>query len=148
MINSRPKSSLMISIGVFLIGILSVDIWLFYELVKNSASYLWAKLILTPTLLVIGIAVARKGYMSTLAITIRNSILTYRYLLGSKKSHKISMIANWQEEVVKSKNGEYRQLSMVLSTGKILQLSNHENSNYQSVVNYLKKKVKRQTMDR
>lgn len=142
MIKSQPKSSTMISIGAFLIIICIVDAWLFYELIKNPSSYLWVKLILTPILLVIGIAIGRKGYMSTLSITISNNILTYRYLLGSKKTNKISEIVNWREEVIKSKNSVYKQLSIIVANGKILRLSNQENSHYQSVLNYLKKKVK------
>lgn len=142
MINSRPKSSIMISIGVFLTGLLIADTWLFYALVNNPASYLWLKMILTPTLLVIAIAVARKGYTSALRLTIGNNQLTYRYFLSTKKSHKISDVKSWHEDVVKNKNGDYRRLSILLASGKMLQLSNHENSNYQMVVNYLKKKVK------
>ncbi len=142
MIKSQPKSSMIISIGAFLIIILIVDAWLFYGLIKSPSSYLWLKLILTPILLVVAIAIGRKGYMSTLSITINNSILTYKYLFGSKKSFKISEIINWNEEVVKSRNGEYKQLSIMAGNGKVFRLSNQENSHYQSVVNYLKKKVK------
>ncbi|MEP1032499.1 hypothetical protein [Ekhidna sp.] len=142
MINSRPKSSIMISIGVFLFAILLADAWLFYTLVKNPTSYLWLKMMLTPTLLVIVIAIARKGYTSALKLTIGNNQLTYRYFLSSSKSHKISDVKSWHEDVVKSKNGDYKRLSILLASGKMLQLSNHENSNYQPVVNYLKKKVK------
>ncbi|MEO9484552.1 MAG: hypothetical protein ABJG47_13935 [Ekhidna sp.] len=142
MTTSQPKSSLLISIGVFLIGILAADAWLFYELVQNPASYLWAKLILAPTLLVIGIVVAIKGYTSALRLTIGNDKLTYQYLMGSRKKHKITEITSWNEEIVKSKNGVYKRLSIQLKNGKLLRLSNHENSNYESVLNYLKKKVK------
>ena len=41
------------------------------------------------------------------------------------------------------KSSEYRRLSILLVKDKKLLLSNHENTNYQDVVNYLKKKVKK-----
>lgn len=142
MIKSQPKSSIMISIGVFLFAILLADAWLFYALVKNPTSYLWLKLILTPTLLVIAIAIARKGYTSALRLTVGNNKLTYRYFLSASKSHKISDVKSWHEDVVKSKSGDYKRLTVLLASGKMLQLSNQENSNYQKVVKYLEKKVK------
>ena len=143
MIRSHPKSSSMISIGIFLIGTLGVAIWLLVALMQNPAAYFWVKLILAPVLLVIGIIVAAKTYFSALILTVGDNRLTYRYLFGSEKRHKITAIVSWQEEVVKRKSSEYRRLSMLLVNGKKLQLSNHENSNYKDVVNYLKKKVKK-----
>ncbi|WP_462249631.1 hypothetical protein [Ekhidna sp.] len=142
MIQSKPKTSILISIGLFLIGILITDSWLFYTLLQNPDSYLWLKLIFTPILLVIAIAVARKGYTSALRLTIGNNKLTYQYFLGGKKSFNISDVANWHEEVVKQKNADYKRLTIVLSNGKVLHISNQENSNYQQVLNYIKKKVK------
>jgi hypothetical protein len=143
MIHSQPKSSLMISIGIFLMGTLAVAIWLLVGLMQNPASYFWVKLILAPSLLVIGITVAAKTYFSALILTVGDNRLTYRTLIGSEKRHKITAIVHWEEEVVKSKTSEYRRLSMLLDNGKKLQLSNHENSNYKDVINYLKKKVKK-----
>ncbi|GAB4229170.1 MAG: hypothetical protein Tsb0034_00750 [Ekhidna sp.] len=119
-----------------------LDVWLFYALLEHPESFFWLKLILTPLLLVVAIAIARKGYKSSLRLTIGNNQLTSRYWLGTKKSYKISAIKSWHEEVVKSKRADYKQLTMVLSDGRVLQLSNQENSNYQQVVNYVRKKVK------
>ncbi len=143
MIESQPKSSTMISIGVILSIILGVDIWLFYELVQNPDAYLIVKLILTPTLLVIAITIARKAYSTALRVTIGNNKLTYSYLFGTKKSHKISDVTSWYEEVVKSKKDEYKRLTIVVKNGKALLISNKENTNYQSIVNYLSKKIKK-----
>ncbi len=143
MIHSRPKFGSIISIGVFLIGTLAVAIWLLAELMQNPASYFLVKLILAPTLLVIGIVVAAKTYFSALILSLGNNTLTYRYLIGSQRKYKITEIVSWHEEVVKRKSSEYRRLSILLIKDKKLLLSNHENTNYQDVVNYLKKKVKK-----
>ncbi|MEO9871802.1 hypothetical protein [Ekhidna sp.] len=143
MINSKPKSSSILAVGLFLVGILAAAIWLFAGLIQNPTSYFWIKLILAPTVLVIGILVTVKSYSSAMTITIGNNKLTYRYLIGSESKHKIAEIESWQEDIIKRKSSEYRQLSMQLANGKKLKLSNHENSNYKEVVNYLKKKVKK-----
>ena len=142
MIISKPKSSIMVSIGILIIALLAVDGWLFYALVQSPESNFWLKLILTPTLLVIIIAIARRGYTSSLRLTIGNNKLSYKHFLGSEKSCNISDVKSWHEELVKQKNGDYKQLTFVLANGKVIQLSNQENSEYQRVLSYIKKKVK------
>ena len=76
-------------------------------------------------------------------LTLDKNKLTYHYLWGTKQKHPLSDINDWQEEVVKRKNSAYHRLSIHLVNGKKLNLSNHENSHYDKVVNYLRKKVKR-----
>ena len=142
MIHSKPKSSLLISIAMVLVGILLLDGWLFYTLLLHPDDYFWWKLVLTPTLLVVAIAMARKGYQATLQLSIGNNQLTYRYLLSSPKSHPVSEVKSWHEDVVNPKKVAYRRLTILLAHGRVLQLSNQENSNYERVVTYLKKKVR------
>ena len=112
------------------------------ELVQNPASYFWMKLILAPTLLVIGIVVAIKGLFSAVSVTLGSNRLSYRYPLGAEKQHKISDVMDWNEEMVKNKSSIYKQLTIQLSNGKKIKLSNQENSDYEKVIGYLKKKVK------
>ena len=143
MIQSKPKSSLLISIGLVLLCILLADAWLFYGLLQRPEKFFWWKLVLTPTLLVVAIAIARKGYKSTLQFAIGNNQFTYRYLLGSSKIHNITDVKSWHEETVDSKKVAYQRVTILLANGRVLQLSNQENSQYPKVVNYLKKRVKK-----
>jgi len=142
MIQSKPKSSLLISIGLVLLCILLADAWLFYGLLQRPEKFFWWKLLLTPTLLVVAIAIARKGYKSTLQLSIGNNQFTYRYLLGSSKTHKITDVKSWHEETIDGKKVAYQRITILLANGRVLQLSNQENSQYSKVVNYLKKRVK------
>ena len=142
MIHSRPQSNALFAVGVFLLLLLAAGCWLLVELIEDPSSYFLPKLILIPTLLVIGIVVVSKSYYSAVTITLGNDRLTYRYPLGSKKKHKISDISTWQEKVIKRKSSTYRRLSIQLVTGKKLLLSNHENGDYENVVKYLRKKVR------
>ncbi len=142
MIQSKPKSSVLISIALVLVVLVAADAWLFVTLIKYPASYFWWKLVFAPTLLVIAIAIARKGYNAALQLSVGNNKLSYRYLLGAARSHPISEVKTWYEEVVKNKNVEYKRLTILLATGRVLHLSNKENSQYQRVVDYLQKKAK------
>ena len=143
MIQSRPKSSLLISIGFILVCLVVADGWLFYSLLRHPDQFFWWKLVLTPTLLVIAIAIARKGYQSTLQFSIGNNQLTYRYLFGRSRTHKISEVKSWHEETVNGKKVAYQRVTILLANGRVLQLSNQENSQYPKVVSYLKKRVKK-----
>lgn len=125
-----------------LVVILIADLWLFNALIQNPEDFFWWKLIFTPVLLVVAIAIARKGYTTAFRLTIGNNQLTYRYLLSAKKTHNITEVSSWHEEVVKNKKLEYKRLTVILSNGRVLQLSNQENSNYQKVIDYLRKRVK------
>ena len=140
MIHSRPASNVLVSVGFFLTGILALVVWLVYQLITDPSDYFIAKLILTPALVVIGITIAIKSYFSAVSITLGDNKISYRYLLGSHKVHKINDITKWSEDIVKRKKSEYRSLTIQLTNGKKLRLSNHENSQYDKLVSYLKKK--------
>ncbi len=142
MIQSRPRSNALFAVGLFIILTLAVDGWILAGLITDPSSYFMAKLILVPTLLVIGIIVASKSYFSAMTLTLGNDRLTYQYPFGPKKKHKISEVAAWEETVIKRKSSTYKRLTIRLTGGKKLHLSNQENSDYDKVLKYLKKKVK------
>lgn len=142
MIHSRPKSTSLVAVGVFLLIVLATDGWLLAGLIRNPSSYFVWKLVLVPTLFVIGITVAVKSYFSASHLSLGKDKLTYHYPFSSPKTHPVSEISSWHEDVIKRKNSTYRRVSILLVDGKKLTLSNHENSNYDKVVGYLKKKVK------
>ncbi len=142
MIHSRPRSNALFAVGFFIVLTLAVDGWILAGLINDPSSYFIAKLILVPTLLVIVIIVASKSYFSAMTMTLGNDRLTYRYPFGSRKQHKVSEIAAWDETVIKRKSSTYKRLTIRLATGKKLHVSNQENSDYDKVLKYLKKKVK------
>ena len=142
MIHSQPKSATLTALGIFLILILGVSLWLFYELICSPESFFILKLILAPLLLVIAIIVATKGYLTAVTVWLGDNQIAYRYPFGSQIKLKLSAIAHWEESVVKRKKSVYRSLTIVLTNGKKLQVSNHENTHYDQLLSYLKKKVK------
>ncbi len=142
MIQSQPKSTSLVAVGLFLMILVIMAMWLMIALINNPSQYFLLKLILVPLLFVIAIIVSVKTYSSAIFVTAGNNKITYRYLVGLKKTHKVSDISNWKEEVIKQKNTEYRRLSIQFTNRKKLLLSNQENAEYKELVNYLKKKVR------
>lgn len=142
MISSQPKLSSILAISFFLAGMLVVTTWLMVGLISNPTSYFLLKLILAPTSFVIVITIAIKSYFTAIIITLGNNKLTYRHLLGTENSYNFTEITSWKEEVIKRKKSEYRSLTIQLSNNKKLRISNHENSHYQQIVTYLKKKIR------
>ncbi|MEM9328924.1 MAG: hypothetical protein AAGA85_24885 [Bacteroidota bacterium] len=142
MIHSRPQSNALFAVGLFVVLTLAADLWIVIGLINDPSSYFLAKLLLVPILFVIAIIVMSKSYFSSISLKLGNNQLTYRYPLGAERKHKLSDVSGWHENVVQRKSSTYRRLSIRLVTGKKLLLSNHENSDYDKVVSYLKKKVK------
>ena len=143
MIISKPKTSTLISVGIFLAGILAASVWIGIELIKNPAVFFWIKLVLLPVLLVIALVVAIKTYQGAVTLQLGNNRLTYQMPGGSLHQFPISDLQNWHEEVIQRKKTKYSRLTIRLKNGKELHLSNQENSAYDQVINYLRKKAKR-----
>lgn len=142
MTTSQPKFASLFAVIFFMLIVLAVDVWIVMGLINNPQSYFIAKLILAPLLFVIAIMVGVKSYFSAIAISLGSNKISYKYPLGSKREYALKAISNWTEDIVKRSGTEYRQLSIRLTNGKKLKISNHENTNYGQVISYLKKKVK------
>jgi len=67
-----------------------------------------------------------------------------RYPFRFTRAHyAIKEVAAWQETVIKTKSGTFKQVSIQFENGKRLQLSDQENTNYGKVKGYLLQKCKR-----
>jgi len=142
MIHSKPKSNTLFAVGIFLLIVFAVDIWFLLTLINNPENYFFWKLLLIPTLLVIALIVGSKTYFASAQISLGKDRLTYRYPLQTGKTFKISAISSWKEEIIKRKSSTFKHLTIKMKHGTRLRISNHENTEYDKVVMYLKKKVK------
>ena len=76
-------------------------------------------------------------------ISLGDGKLEVLYLISrSRIKLKVDEILGWHEEVIDTKGGEFRELKVLYAKKKIIKLSNKENTEYDQVVKYLKKKVK------
>lgn len=142
MIVSKPKANTVVALTLFLI-LIFISFFLLLNSLLTNESYWILKLILAPVVLAIGFIVLGKllGSMKVVKLG-KGSIHVYYPITRMKKDIHVKDILGWHEEVIKTKNGEFREVKVLYDKKKILKLSNKENTEYESVVKYLKKKVK------
>lgn len=58
-----------------------------------------------------------------------------------KSSNPIKALGAWQETIITTKSGEFRELKLVFSNKGYVKISNQENSAYDKVYKYIKKKA-------
>ena len=142
MIVSKPKTQTLTALTIFLVLIFAVFFMLLNSLLTDP-SYFIVKLILTPVVLVIGLLVLGKLLGAIKVVRIGDNKIEVFYPISRMRTIiNVPNVLGWKEEVVKTKNGEYREVKILYTKKKILKLSNRENTEYDAVVKYLKKKVK------
>ena len=109
----------------------------------TEPSYFIVKLILTPVVLVIGLLVLGKLLGAIKVVRVGDNKIEVFYPISRMRTNiQVPNLLGWKEEVVKTKNGEYREVKILYTKKKILKLSNRENTEYEAIVKYLKKKVR------
>lgn len=142
MIVSKPKANTITALTIFLI-LIFISFFLLLNSLLRYESYFILKLILAPIVLAIGLLVMGKLLGAIKVIKLGKGALHIFYPVSRMKTTvETKDILGWREEVIKTKNGEFREVKILYGKKKILKLSNKENTEYESVVNYLKKKVK------
>lgn len=134
----------MFALSLFLVIVMAVTLWVILDLVKYPDSFFLFKLILAPVLLVIWVFVATKFYTSLKSIELGDNKISYKFPLQSKRTFKISEVQSWQEEKVKTKGSDFKELRISIGN-RWLKVSNREHTGYEEVRKYLKKKAKSRT---
>ncbi|WP_226391055.1 hypothetical protein [Penaeicola halotolerans] len=62
-------------------------------------------------------------------------------LKGVKRQFPITDIAAWKEEIIKANSKEFKHLTVQLPGPILYNMSNHESTNYEQAVSYLRDKV-------
>ena len=147
MIKSKPKYQTVFALSVFLI-LLFGSFFLLLDSLLNNPTYFILKLILTPIVLVIGLLILNKLITGAKVIEIGNNKIKVLYPISRKRvSIEIKDIISWREEVVETKNGDFRETKILYAPKKILKLSNKENSNYEKILKYFHNKMKKQKVN-
>ncbi|REE01600.1 hypothetical protein [Marinoscillum furvescens] len=142
MIVSKPKTNTLTALTIFLILIFG-SFFVLLDSLLSSESYFIVKLILAPVVLVIGLVVLGKLLGAIKIVKLGDNKLQIFYPISRLKVEvKVPDILGYREEVIATKNGEFREVKILYTKKKILKLSNRENTEYDAVVRYLKKKVK------
>lgn len=142
MIVSKPRTNTLTALSIFVILIFISFFMLMNSLLRNEDYFIF-KLILAPVLLAIGIIVLGKLLSAIKIVRAGNNQLQVFYPISRMRLNiKVGDILGWHEEAIKSKNGDFREVKILYTKKKILKLSNKENTEYEAIVAYLKKKVK------
>lgn len=142
MIVSKAKSSTVVSLSIAVALITATFTWILLDLIYYPEGFFLVKIILTPVLLVISILVLRKFYQILKTVKLGDNKVSVKYLFQKELLFKISDMNGWKEDVVKTKGGDFKQITF--SYGKTqVKLSNRESTEFEAIRKYLSKKVKK-----
>ncbi|GAB3342800.1 hypothetical protein GCM10027429_32830 [Marivirga atlantica] len=143
MIKSGPKYQTVFALSVFLILLFISFFFLLNSLLSNPEFFI-LKLILTPIVLVIALLILNKLIAGVKTIEAGNNQISVFHPISRKRIKlQIADILGWQEEVVKTKNGDFRETKILYAKKKVIKLSNKENTEYDRLVKYLRQKAKK-----
>lgn len=141
MIHSKPNYNTVLSIFIFLIIVMAGFFTLLNSLL-TSPNYIVVKIIGTAVLMVIALLIwdrLMKGFKHIRVGDMKFEIV--QAITRTRDVYKIENIKSWQEEVVKGKAGEYREVNILFNDKKPLRISNKETSQYTKITAYLRQKV-------
>jgi len=144
MIVSKPRYQTIFALTIFLVLIFG-SFFLLLNSLLASESFFILKLILTPITLVIALLVLSKLLAAIKTVKAGNNQLQIFYPISRARiTLPLTDILGWREDVVKTKQGEFRETKILFGKKKVIKLSNKENTEYEKLVQYLNQKAKKQ----
>lgn len=141
MIVSKPKRGTIFSLGIVTIIVIS---GLFYAVNKFQgleSPETW-RYIIIGLLLVTASLLLHKLLFNYKVLKIgENKFHVYYPFRFFKTVQELKDLGAWQETVINTNKTEFRQLKIVFLTKGYVKISNQENSEYDKVIKYLKKKA-------
>ena len=135
MITSRPKYSALFSLGIFVLACFSVGGYNLSAILDDQGW--WLNYFLSALLLTLGLAILMRQLWSYKIVRIDKSKLFIKYPLRfSQKALTLKEISYWEETIIKTGNGQFKQVEMVFDHEKV-QLTMQENTNYSRILTYL-----------
>lgn len=140
MIVSRPKTNALFAIFVFLMICFSLGIVNLNIVLEGDGQ--WFNYTIVIITFLIGFSILIKQLIGFKIITVGEGTFKVAkpFLLGGYQ-FKLKDILSWEETVIKTKNGEFKELTISQDSGKKLKLTLQENTNYIKVIAYLQKKA-------
>jgi hypothetical protein len=139
MIISKPKTGTLFAVGVFLILAYGASGYMLYQVVQNQ-SFATYQMFLLPLTLGIALGVTIKMIIDHKTIIVQKDRVDVNFLLPIRKRYYLKNLDFWQETRIKTFSSTYKELTMRFERRKAVKLSSQENSNYERIHRYLKKK--------
>jgi len=139
MIISKPKSRALFAIGMFVLVCFSLGGYNLSLIMKGSTWFF--NYIMAIVFLPIGIILLFRQLINYKIISLGNGKIQVWYPLRFKVIRiSLNKLDSWEETIIQTKTGVYKQLELIFPQNTI-KMSLQENSYYQEVVNYFKKKL-------
>lgn len=139
MIVSKPKSKALFAIGVFVTICFGLGGYNFMLIAQGSTWFF--NYIMAFMFLIIAHVLMLRQMFNYKIISIGDNKIQVWYPLRFKTIRApLDEMEYWEETIIQTKTGVFKQLEVVYPTRKI-KMSIQENSKYQEAINYLKKKA-------
>lgn len=139
MIVSKPKSSALIALVIFIIICLAIGGYALRPIINGVGA--WYHYFISSLFLLIGIVLLLRQMLSYKIIKFGDKAVAVSYPMRMKSvEFKLKDLDYWKEVIIKTKNDPFQQMEIKF-TDFMLKLSVQENSNYDKIKKYLKKRV-------
>jgi|GEM_PF-1819614 len=140
MIVSRPKSNALFAIVVFLMICFSLGIVNLNILLQGGRA--WYNYLIVVVTFGIGFSILFKQMFGFKIITVgEETFKVAKPFLFTGYQFKVKNIEFWEETLIDTKNGQFKELTIAQDSGKKLKITLQENSNYKKIMDYLDKKA-------
>jgi hypothetical protein len=141
MIVSKPKPQALFAIGMFVLVCFSLGGYNLSFIIKGSTWFF--NYVMAIVFLPLGFILLIRQMINYKIISVGNDKIQVWYPLRFNTLRApLNKVEYWQETIIQTKTGVFRQLEVVFPS-KTIKMSVQENSNYKEVVNYFKKKLAR-----
>ncbi len=138
MIVSKPKSTALIALGIFIIICFGVGGYAFNNVLNNSAG--WLGYIVAGFFLPLGIILLLRQLVSYKIVHMGDVIKISYPFRFQQKQQKLKNLVCWKQTIIKTKNDPFKQLELKFDN-LVLKLSLQENTNYEQIIKFLKRRV-------
>ncbi len=140
MIVSKPKRNALFAIGLFVLISFSLGFINLNIIIQGGAR--WYSFLIVFTILPLALIILIRQLAGYKIITInKDTIKVAHPFILQGYGFKVKEITGWEETIIKTKNGFYKELSIRTDTANLLKLTLQENSNYEKVKDFLQKKA-------
>ncbi len=140
MIISRPKRNTIFALGVSTI-ICSFGSLYFMRQVLAEPQGTWRYVVLGILLLCTSILIYKLLFNYKVIKISHDKVHVYYPFRFFKSIQGINELGAWQETVVETNKTQFKQLKLVFNSKGYVKISNQENSDYDKVYKYIKKKA-------
>lgn len=140
MIISKPKVGTLFSIGVFVAAsMMGAGYGLKYVYSLKPEWYHYALLLIFGP---IGLGLLFRMILKYQIVKMGKGSIEIRFPARFKDTtYKVNDLTHWKETVINTAGGKYKEVELVFSDKKTINLSMQEHSNYPQVISYLRKKA-------